>query len=796
MLHRLPLRQRFVLVIMAVTAIILVLALGIVSQMAVRLAEEQGRERLQQIMGVLSQDLIRAEVFADPADTANLMLKLRSFEGLRHLYLFRPDGEAVLAYHAPGLQPLPRPPRMDGPPLQVEADRLLARQPLRFEGHDYGMAWMAIARPDPALLLRRMLASMAWFLPPLLLLAWYLAMRLQRPLTAPVIDLTRFLQQVARRGDYGRRIRTREGHELGELYQGVNALLETIERARNELFRQVERLDRTLQAIHDGIITLDREGRVQSVNRAARELLGLAEGEVETQRAEVALRLLRAGDPEPFGLAELLARLPQGGRLEDLRLCGLHGEDQPVEVHLTPLQDSHGRPDGWLLMLSPVTEERQLRQQLEHLSRIDRLTGLMNRSAFERHLGQLVAGNRPFFLLHLDIDKFKLVNETASHSAGDRLLQQLGHLLAARMPERALLARLGSDEFGVLIPDMSVDELRPFLEQLRRSVRQFEYRIHGQRLPITVSIGVAEARPGDGRDIATLLRNADTSRQLAKQAGGDGYHLYRDNDERLIEHQNELMLYSRLVEALEQRRLEPWFQRIVPLHPQRANELHLEVLTRIRCSDGSQLSPALFVPVAERYHLAATLDRQVIETVFDWFRHQPALARRVHKLSINLSGQSIGDDTVCETIERQLGEGPLLGEQVCFEFTETAAIQSLDAARELMQRLRRHGCSFSLDDFGTGMSSLAYLKQFPVDYLKLDGSFVRDIEHDAIDFALVRAFNDIGHTLGMLTIAEFVENDTIRNMLTSIGIDFVQGYGVHQPEPLARLLGEDSDHAA
>jgi len=758
-LERLSLRQRFVLVILIVTAVILALALAIVIQMAIRMAEAQSQERLRQIMGVLAQDLIRAEVFADPADTANLMLKLRSFHGLRHLYLFRPDGEAVLAYHAPGMSPLPRAPQPAGPPLQMDGDRVIARQPLVFEGRDYGIAWMAIDRPDPMLLLRNMLADLAWFLPPLLLLAWYLATRLQRPLTAPIIDLTRFLQKVARQGDYGRRIHTREGHELGELYAGVNALLDTIEQTRNELFCQVERLDRTLQAIHDGIITLDRQNRALAANRAARVLLGLDEDAPVAEAIPETLCLLAPGESEPMDLPALLARLPQGGQLSELRLCGSVGKEQPVEVHLTPLHDRHGRPDGWLLMLSPVSAERQLRQQLEQLSRVDRLTGLMNRSAFEQHLEAMLAARAPFFLLHLDIDKFKLVNETASHSAGDRLLQQLGHLLAARMPERAVLARLGSDEFGVLIPDMTSDELRPFLDQLQRSVH-----------------------------IATLLRNADTSRQLAKQAGGDRYHIYRENDERLIEHQNELMLYSRLVEALEHHRIDPWFQRIVPLQPQRAQELHIEILARIHCSDGSQLSPALFVPVAERYRLAAAMDRQIIETVFARFRDHPALAEQVHKVSINLSGQSIGDHSVRKTIEQQLELGPLRGEQLCFEFTETAAIQSMDAARELMESLRRHGCQFSLDDFGTGMSSLAYLKHFPVDYLKLDGSFVRDIEHDAIDFALVRAFNDIGHTLGIHTIAEFVENDTIRNMLASIGIDFVQGYGVHQPEPLQALV--------
>ncbi|RMG55874.1 MAG: EAL domain-containing protein [Gammaproteobacteria bacterium] len=793
-LHRLPLRLRFILVILLVTAIILALAIGGMAQVALKLAESQGETRLQQIMGVLSQDLIRAEVFADPSDTANLMRKLRSFTGLHHLYLFRNDGTAVLAYHAPG-QPEPRQaPAANGPALTAHGGYLVARQPLRFEGQNHGIAWMELERPEPRALLLRMLRDSGWLVPLLLLVAWYLAARLQRPLTAPIMDLTRFLQQVARRGDYSRRIHTREGHELGELYQGVNALLETIEQTRDALYRHSEQLERTLQAITDGILTLDRNGQIVTANAAARRLLGLADVSDEDLPSADAVCLLRTDDPEPLALPGLIAGLPEGGRLGDLRLCRPDGSQQPVEVQLTTLHDARGACDGWLLTLTPISEEQQLRQQIEQLARIDRLTGLMNRSAFERRLETLLAEGVRLQVLHLDIDRFKLVNETASHSEGDRLLRQLGALLASRMPERALLARLGSDEFGVLIPDMTEDELRPFLEHLLRSVRQFEYHIHGQRLPITLSIGVATAN--GQTDLATLLRNADTSRQIAKQAGGNRYHIYRANDERLIEHQNELMLYSRLVEALEQRRIEPWFQRIVPLQPQREGEWHIEVLSRLLCADGSLLSPALFVPVAERYRLAPAFDRLVIEAVFDWFRRHPQQALRMHKVSINLSGQSLDDPQVAETIEQQLARGPLRGAQICFEFTETAAIQSLDAAVSLMDSLRRHGCQFSLDDFGTSMSSLAYLKQFPVDYLKLDGSFVRDIEHDAIDFALVRAFNDIGHTLGMRTIAEFVENDTIRNMLASIGIDFVQGYGIHKPEPLDRLAPEQANQAA
>jgi diguanylate cyclase (GGDEF)-like protein len=445
--------------------------------------------------------------------------------------------------------------------------------------------------------------------------------------------------------------------------------------------------------------------------------------------------------------------------------------------------------------LSDKLREAALRQQAEqakitHQATHDALTGLINRSEFERRLDQALQAvqgtNERHTVLYLDLDQFKIVNDTSGHAAGDELLRQLTAVLLGRLRKNDTLARLGGDEFGVLLNECPSESAVLVAESLRQLVCDFRFSWLDRTFPIGASIGLVSF--GDeGLTLAEVLRLADAACYVAKDSGRNRVHVYHAGDKELALRDGEMDWIGRIHKALDDDRFVLYMQRIVALQADgiAGGGEYYELLIRMVDERGQLVPPMAFIPAAERYGLMLALDRWVIRNALAQLASAPAALESLRHCGINLSGSSLGDSSLFAFISEQLATFGVPPSVICFEITETLAIANLSKAAELIRELKAIGCRFALDDFGSGMSSFTYLKTLGVDFLKIDGSFVKDMMNDPIDHAMVEAINNIGHVVGIRTIAEFVEDDAIRRELTRIGVDFGQGYGVAKPCPFA-----------
>jgi diguanylate cyclase (GGDEF)-like protein len=385
----------------------------------------------------------------------------------------------------------------------------------------------------------------------------------------------------------------------------------------------------------------------------------------------------------------------------------------------------------------------------------------------------------------MDLDQFKVVNDTCGHIAGDELLRQLSEILQNAVRHSDTLARLGGDEFGILMEHCTLAQAQRAVSAIQKTIQNFQFSWEGQSFHIGVSIGlvaISEATPS----ITELLKQADAACYMAKDLGRNRIHVYNPDDTQMVLRQGEMQWVTRINQAVEENRFTLYVQSIVPLH--KSTDMHYEFLLRMIDERGQIISPVTFLPAAERYDLMHKIDVWVVENAFKLLASNPDLVEQTHFFSINLSGQSLSSVQFLDSVIAQIKDLNIDPSKICFEVTETAAISNLRAATHFIASLRELGCQFALDDFGSGLSSFGYLKNLKVDYLKIDGIFVKDIADDPIDHAMVKSINDIGHVMGMKTIAEFVESDKIKSMLRKLGVDYAQGYEIGRPQPFEEIL--------
>ncbi|MCC8999035.1 MAG: EAL domain-containing protein, partial [Candidatus Contendobacter sp.] len=451
--------------------------------------------------------------------------------------------------------------------------------------------------------------------------------------------------------------------------------------------------------------------------------------------------------------------------------------------------DAKGQPVELVGSWLDNTEAQWLAEQLSHQASHDALTGLANRRAFEQRLQRALENARDqsaeHALFYLDLDQFKVINDTCGHLAGDDLLRQLARVLQVRVRKQDILARLGGDEFGVLMEYCPLQDALRVANSLCQAVSDFRFTWDGKTFRLGVSIGVVAINAASD-NFSGVLSAADSACYAAKDAGRNRVHLYTEDDADLARRQGEMQWVARINQALEENRFQLAFQPIVPVLGASKGH-HYELLLRMEGESGQILMPGAFLPAAERYHLAAKLDQWVVSTALDWLSGNPHHLDHLALCAINLSGHSLGDEYLLDYLVDRLARQPLLARKLCFEVTETAAIANLGSALHFIQTLKDIGCRFALDDFGSGLSSFAYLKQLPVDFFKIDGMFVEDIASDPVSLAMVNSINDIGHVMGMETIAEFVKDDHILTKLRTIGVNYAQGYGIGKPRPLTDL---------
>lgn len=551
-----------------------------------------------------------------------------------------------------------------------------------------------------------------------------------------------------------------------------------------------ERAHTTLTAIADGVITTDATGHVAYLNPAAEVLLGLRLADARGHPLATLLHFeADGGQPDDAPLVQrVLAGEPL---LRDEHTRRLVRPDQTiVPVKLVGSALHHDDcPSGAVLVLHDVTREQHYVEQLSWQASHDALTGLANRREFERRLEALLASPRTVqregALLYVDLDQFKIINDTCGHPAGDEMLRAVCRMLQHGLRDGDTLARLGGDEFGILLPDCPSAPALRIAEQLRQAAQDLQVAWGDRMLSVGLSIGLVHLTP-TLQALEEVLRVADMACYRAKERGRNRVHVYQPDDTEEAGTVGAMDWLQRLRSALEHHRFSLYAQHIAPLQAAGATEgHHIELLLRLRDEAGELVPPGHFIPAAERYGLMPAIDRWVVQRAFATLAQQRQFpdARPIATCAINLSGTSLGDESLLDFLRQQFAAHAVAPETVCFEITETSAIAHLPSAIRLMKELKRLGCRFSLDDFGSGMSSFTYLKHLPVDYLKIDGGFVRDMLTDPTNHAMVEMINRIGQVMGKRTIAEFAESMEIVEALRAMGVDYAQGYALARPRP-------------
>ncbi len=557
------------------------------------------------------------------------------------------------------------------------------------------------------------------------------------------------------------------------------------------LFKEKESAQITLQSIGDGVITTDSKCCIEYLNPVAEQLTGWRLEHAQGRTIDEIFRSFHEETCEPLEnpLAVAIRRTRAIKSVRPTLLIRRDGNELYIESCASPIRDGAGDVSGGVLVFHDVSESRELNRKLSYHASHDILTGLVNRREFESRLERALKSARAreasFALCHIDLDQFKIINDNCGHSAGDALLGQVGALLKSKIRWRDTVARLGGDEFGVLLESCSLEEAIRNAEALREAIRTYKFVWEERTFRLGASIGVVPISP-ENEDVAGLLSAADSACAAAKESGRNRIYSFQENDIDLMRRRREMQWAARINNALEDSRFEIFRQVIQPLqqpHP----GLHYELLLRMRDEAGKIVAPDQFIAAAERYGLTPNIDRWMIEHALRWLVSEADEREKLALCSINLSGQSLGDDKFLPFVIDHFHRSGIDATKICFEITETAAIASFSQANRFIHALKELGCRFALDDFGTGLSSFGYLKHFPVDFLKIDGSFVKEILHDPIDREMVRSINEIGHLTGKQTIAEFAENAEIIEMLRSLGVDYAQGYGIAVPQRVMRL---------
>ncbi|MFA5242557.1 MAG: EAL domain-containing protein [Sulfuricella sp.] len=565
------------------------------------------------------------------------------------------------------------------------------------------------------------------------------------------------------------------------------------------LFQEKELAQVTLHSIGDAVITTNSQGQVDYLNTVAETLTGwpLAEARGKSLR-EVFYVLDEATREQISHLASYTLPDGQAVGLKSHSLLVRRGDRHEfvIEDRLSPICNRTGEVIGVVVVFHDVSQARQMANQLSWQASHDALTGLANRREFERLLNGLIDSaaidGKHHAVLFMDLDQFKVVNDTCGHMAGDELLRQLVSVFIGRGRESDVVARLGGDEFGMLLYNCALEPALRLANEVREGVQKFRFIWQDKVFEVGVSIGLVEVNSSSG-DLAAVMSNADAACYAAKEGGRNRVHAYLENDTELARRHGEMQWISRITKAFEEDRFRLYFQEIVAVSQRRRDQQHFEVLLRMVDEKGKVIPPGVFIPAAERYNLMPTVDRWVIRTLFRsrgeaWRRLWQECKGRNEPFpilcAVNLSATSLNDEMFPDFLKEQLEHYGMPPQALCLEITETSAIANLGKVSQFMRELSSLGCRFALDDFGSGMSSFAYLRDLPVHYLKIDGAFVRDMDQNLINHAMVEAIARIAGVMGIETVAEFVEDPELIEKLAVLGVDYAQGYGIHMPAPM------------
>lgn len=553
-----------------------------------------------------------------------------------------------------------------------------------------------------------------------------------------------------------------------------------------------------LARLDQAAIVTDTSGLVRYVNEPASKLTAWPEAEALGKPITMVANLagITNGRNMDGQVAHSLAKGIATSLGANSTLIRRDGTEIAVDGSVTPIQGMDNHLAGTLVLLQDVTKLRKVADSLAHEARHDVLTGLVNRREFQRRLETAFAGTRSrnenHALCYLDLDQFKVINDSCGHAAGDELLRKVTELLKSLLRGDETLARLGGDEFGLLIQNAELDDAVRIAERMLAAIKALRFDWQGRAFGIGVSIGVT-TMTRKSIDLNSVVSIADSACYAAKEKGRNRVQVYNPNDIELDNRQEEMRAVSRITSALDENRFVLFYQPIIPVCAVSDGSEHCEILVRMINADGALIQPAQFIPAAERYNLMPGLDRWIIRQVFEVFhkRFPTRELKRAHQWSINISGASLSSEGFVDFIRDQAARLDIVPESICFEITESTAITNIQHASNFLWGLRLDGFRFALDDFGIGMSSFSYLKSLPVDYVKIDGEFVKNILDEKISLAMTEAITRVVGVMGIQVVAEYVENVLILEKLREIGVGYAQGYGVSEP-----IFLEETDKVA
>ena len=545
-----------------------------------------------------------------------------------------------------------------------------------------------------------------------------------------------------------------------------------------------------LNSLAEAVIATDVEGHITYINPAAARLTATPADQAAGRTLEEIVGLVDETDrhplPDPVRQALTSGAAVTLGR-RALLISRADTSEHSIELSATPMRTAAGEQVGTVVLLHDVSEQRGLARQMSYQATHDALTGLVNRREFERRLEEAIEighrGDGQHVLCYLDLDRFKVVNDTSGHLAGDSMLREVAKLLRDAVRDSDTVGRLGGDEFGMLLMGCPLEKARQIADDVCRAVGDHRFVWRDRIFNIGVSVGLVEISRESGT-IEELLTAADSACYVAKKQGTGRVAVYSARDEALARHTGEIQWLQKLQSALKESRFQLFYQPIVPAYGTDGGGPAMEVLIRLQEEDGSHAPPAEFLRAAERYRLMGLVDRWVVQTTLAALGRGAIPVSSDRCVAINISGQTLADSQFLEFVVECLDSTGVTPAQVCFEISETAVVANLDHARRFVGVLHGMGCQFALDDFGSGVGSFSNLKSLPLDYLKIDGSFIRNLARDSVNQAMVTAMIKLARTLNFKVIAEQVEDSAALEAARRIGVDFVQGYAIARPQPL------------
>lgn len=746
--------------------------------------KRKSQEDLLATANLIANRSVAAVMFDDPALAEENLNSLSNLPDLQRACVYDKQGELFAALT---ITETPCPPTSDGLQTLLEQFTLQVLHPMLSDPDKIGSV-LIVANLNVAIMRQlKVVGLVVTVLFIALCAAFLFTAPLLNQVAKPIALLAKTAKRISHNHDYSLRASKYSDDEIGILVDAFNDMLETVESKNKSLLD----LKNNYQALYDNnptmVFDLNLQGQILSVNRFGAKQLGLSVDELHG----TSIFVFTHPDDQTIchEFIQQCIDYPLQVHKQEKRIICDNGNTLWVRATARLVHTKH-QHNHLLLVCEDITETRRLADKIAYQASHDELTGLTNRRQFDVYVQTLVDQahsdkNSSHIMCYLDLDQFKVVNDTCGHLAGDELLRQLGELLKQHIRKTDVLARLGGDEFGILMAHCSPQQALITGDKLRNAITDFQFGWENRSFNVSVSIGIAAINFTSGNAV-DILKEADAACYAAKEKGRNRVHIFSSSDDELAARQGEMQWVEKIRLGIEENRFQLYGQLIVPTNGQHEG-LHFETLVRYKDEHGNIIPPGAFLPAAERYNLAPALDRWIISKLFEYLRNTPGFLDRLELCSINLSGLSLSDETMLEFIATQFKKWQIPTYKICFEITETAAISNLSYAKLFIATLRKKGCLFSLDDFGSGLSSFAYLKNLPVDFLKIDGLFVKDILEDKIDLTMVKSINEVGQVMNKKTIAEFVENRHIFDLLKSLGVNYAQGYGIAKPVPLREL---------